>query len=105
MLLIADSGSTKTSWRLVDENKKIEHYLTEGLNPYFKSHGEIIVEIKTNLVPHFQKNARVDSIFFYGAGCSSVEKCELMKDALLECFPSARVTVAHDILAAARATC
>jgi len=105
MLLIADSGSTKTSWRLVDKNKKIEHYLTEGLNPYFKSHGEIILEIKTNLSSHFPKDSKVSTIFFYGAGCSSVEKCELMKDALLECFPAARVTVAHDILAAARATC
>ena len=105
MLLVADSGSTKTAWRLVDKNKKIEHYHTEGLNPYFKSHGEIIEEIKTNLVPHFHKETKVSSIYFYGAGCSSKEKCELVKDALSQCFPGTVVTVEHDILGAARATC
>lgn len=105
MLLVADSGSTKTAWRLVDKNKKIEHFHTEGLNPYFKSHGEIIEEIQGNLIPHFHKEVRVKNIFFYGAGCSSKEKCELVKDALLQCFPGAVVTVEHDILGAARATC
>lgn len=105
MLLVADSGSTKAAWRLVDKNKKIEHFNTEGLNPYFKSHGEIIEEIKTNLVSHFPKDSKVSTIYFYGAGCSSIEKCEFMKNALLECFPGANITVDHDILAAARACC
>jgi glucosamine kinase len=105
MLLIADSGSTKAAWRLVDKNKKIEHFLTEGLNPYFKSHGEIMEEIKTNLIPNFPKDGKVSRIFFYGAGCSSKEKCDLMQDALSECFPGSLITVSHDILAAARATC
>jgi N-acetylglucosamine kinase-like BadF-type ATPase len=105
MLLIADSGSTKTAWRLVDDRKKIHHFLTEGLNPYFKSHGEIVEEIKSNLVPHFPFDTKVTRIFFYGAGCSSTEKCELVKDALSECFPGSLITVDHDILAAARAAC
>lgn len=105
MLLVADSGSTKTAWRLVDKNKKIEHFHTEGLNPYFKSHGEIIEEIMGALVPNFPKHVTISNIFFYGAGCSSNEKCELMKDALQQCFPSALIDVRHDILGAARATC
>jgi N-acetylglucosamine kinase-like BadF-type ATPase len=105
MLLIADSGSTKTSWRLVDDNKKILHYNTEGLNPYFKSQGEIVEEIKASPLVSSPKDVKVNKIFFYGAGCSSKEKCELLKEALLQCFPNASVTVSHDILAAARATC
>jgi len=105
MLLIADSGSTKTAWRLVDKNKKIEHFHTEGLNPYFKSHGEIIEEISNSLLPYFPKDVKVKNVFFYGAGCSSKEKCDMIKDALLHCFPAALITVEHDILGAARATC
>jgi glucosamine kinase len=105
MLLIADSGSTKAAWRLVDDTKKIHHFLTEGLNPYFKSHGEIIEEIKTNLIPQFPAGINVTRIYFYGAGCSVPEKCDLVQDALLECFPNALITVEHDILAAARAAC
>jgi len=105
MLLIADSGSTKTAWRLVDGNKKIHHFLTDGLNPFYKSHGEIIEEISAHLISHFPKEATISRIFFYGAGCSSKEKCALVKDALMDCFPSAIVVVDHDIIGAARATC
>jgi glucosamine kinase len=105
MLLIADSGSTKAAWRLVDDKKKIHHFLTEGLNPYFKSHGEIIEEIKGNLIPNFPYGTEVTRIFFYGAGCSSSEKCDMVKDALAESFSGASITVEHDILAAARAAC
>jgi N-acetylglucosamine kinase-like BadF-type ATPase len=105
MLLIADSGSTKTSWRLVDENKKISHFLTDGLNPFFKSQGEIVEEITTDLIPHFPKGTNVTQIYFYGAGCSSESKCAMIKEAFAQCFPGAIATVHHDILAAARATC
>ncbi len=105
MLLIADSGSTKTSWRLVDENKKTSHFLTDGLNPYFKSQGEIVEEIKTDLIPHFPKNTRISKVYFYGAGCSSATKCALIKEAFTQCFPDAEITIDHDILAAARAAC
>ncbi|HSY76816.1 MAG TPA: ATPase, partial [Bacteroidia bacterium] len=86
MLLIADSGSTKTSWRLADENKKIYHFLTDGLNPFFKSQGEIVEEIKSDLIPHFPQDAKVSQIYFYGAGCSSTNKCEMIKEALAQCF-------------------
>jgi glucosamine kinase len=105
MLLIADSGSTKTSWRLADENKKIYHFLTDGLNPFFKSQGEIVEEIKSDLIPHFPQDAKVSQIYFYGAGCSSTNKCEMIKEALAQCFPGAKTTINHDILGAARAAC
>ena len=105
MLLIADSGSTKTSWRLADENKKIYHFLTEGLNPYFKSQGEVVEEIQTALIPVFPHGAKVTQVFFYGAGCSSTSKCQLMKDAMLQCFPGADIYISHDILGAALAAC
>ncbi|MGP8216548.1 MAG: BadF/BadG/BcrA/BcrD ATPase family protein [Bacteroidia bacterium] len=105
MLLIADSGSTKTSWRLVDENKKIYHFLTDGLNPYFKSEWEIAEEIKTELIPNFPQDTKVTEIYFYGAGCSSAHKCELVREALLHCFPHAVAKIDHDILGAARAAC
>jgi glucosamine kinase len=105
MLLIADSGSTKTSWRLADENKKIYHFLTDGLNPYFKSQGEIVEELKSALIPLFPNDVRVTQIYFYGAGCSSSSKCELVNEALIQCFPGAKAMISHDILGAARAAC
>lgn len=105
MMLIADSGSTKAAWRLVSGKGSIHSYLTDGLNPYFKSNTEIIEEIRSALIPNFPAGVDVKSIFFYGAGCSGVEKCKRVKEALSECFPGAKIKVEHDILAAAHAAC
>ncbi len=105
MTLIADSGSTKAAWRLIDKSGGVRSLHTEGLNPYFKTKTEIIDEVRNTLIPGFQSAALVKKVFFYGAGCSGPEKCKLVKDALSECFPQAKITVEHDILAAAHATC
>ncbi|NNM95071.1 MAG: hypothetical protein HKL88_06365 [Bacteroidia bacterium] len=105
MILIADSGSTKAAWRLVAANGKIYSYLTEGLNPYFKTNTEIIEEIRGSLIPNFPAATQVSHIFFYGAGCSGTEKCKRVKEALHDCFAGATIRVEHDILAAAHAAC
>lgn len=36
MKLIAESGSTRTEWALVEDNRLIQRAFTEGLNPSFK---------------------------------------------------------------------
>lgn len=100
MLLIVDSGSTKTDWRLVDEEAKtVVKIKTDGLNPYFLSVAEIsriISEHVLPLVPY------VDKIFFYGAGCGSAPKAEQVRQAL-SVIPSRRSPeVAGDMLGSAR---
>jgi N-acetylglucosamine kinase-like BadF-type ATPase len=100
MLLIVDSGSTKTDWRLVDEEAKtVVKIKTEGLNPYFLSVtqiSEIISEQVLPLIPY------VDKIFFYGAGCGSAAKAEQVGQAL-SVIPARRPPeVAGDMLGSAR---
>ena len=51
MILIADSGSTKTDWCLIDEQKITHHYSTQGINPYFQSVEQIAEIIKLELLP------------------------------------------------------
>ena len=34
MIVIADSGSSKTSWSLIDQSKLVGEYSSIGLNPY-----------------------------------------------------------------------
>ena len=46
MILVADSGSTKTDWKLIDNNNIIETVHTEGINP-FHQRKEDIENIKT----------------------------------------------------------
>ncbi|MFL5762873.1 MAG: N-acetylglucosamine kinase [Bacteroidia bacterium] len=109
MILIADSGSTKTDWRLIDENRQIHQFSTQGINPYFQGSDEIAEQvIKARLFPQMHnvmKEAKADEIFFYGAGCRAEEKRQIVRDALLKKFPAAVVTVETDMLGAARALC
>jgi glucosamine kinase len=99
MILIADSGSTKTDWRLIDDRKKIIQFRTAGLNPFFLTSGEIKEIIQTEFSPEVHPEA-VDRIFFYGAGCSSKEKCDVIKEALKSRFLNAEIEVYSDLLAA-----
>jgi len=102
MLLIADSGSTKTDWVLVDENKKRSCYKTIGYNPYFVDCDTIYYSLIDKLVTQFDPEA-VRKIIFYGAGCSNETNVDVVKQALEKCFINARVFVEHDMLASAHA--
>lgn len=101
MLLIADSGSTKTDWRVVDEDgNQITSVVTEGLNPYFVSPEKITSTIRERILPIVHD---VEKVFFYGAGCGLPVKANVVKEALDATIP-ARVPaeVSGDILGAAR---
>lgn len=102
-MLIAESGSTKTDWRAVDTNGKIEQFNTLGFNPFHQNSESISLEIKTNLLPAL--NRAVSEVHFYGAGCSSEVMRAVVLKALTECFPAAEISVNHDLLAAARGLC
>jgi N-acetylglucosamine kinase-like BadF-type ATPase len=104
MLLIADSGSTKTDWCLVQKdgsNKKIFH--TIGFNPYFIDTEAIYYSLSENLLKDLDANS-VSEVHFYGAGCSTPEKKDIVRKALIRSFPKTSVIfVGHDLLASARA--
>jgi N-acetylglucosamine kinase-like BadF-type ATPase len=104
MILIADSGATKTDWRLAYSRQDIRSFQTNGFNPYFIDSLHIKDEVEKELVP-FINNKEVKEIFFYGAGCSSMEKCMIVEDALTPLFPDARIKVEDDLLCAAKALC
>ncbi|HSO85075.1 MAG TPA: BadF/BadG/BcrA/BcrD ATPase family protein [Draconibacterium sp.] len=102
MKLIADSGSTKTSWCLSGENGFTEYFSTGGLNPFFRNTEDIANELREKLIPKI--NAEVDGIYFYGAGIINEEKGNIVRNALFQFFPKAKIEVQSDLLAAARAT-
>ena len=103
MLLIADSGSTKTDWRLVKSKEEILSFETIGFNPYFIDSASVLNELASSKLSSIKKD--VTHVYFYGAGCSSEEKCKVIFNPLNTFFSNARVEVEHDMLAAARATC
>ncbi len=104
MILIADGGSTKTDWRLVKEGREYKQVQTTGFNPYLVG-SDVIEEILwKELQPYFDNNG-VSKIYYYGAGCSSATKNQVVEMALEKVFPSAKITIEHDLLGAARALC
>jgi N-acetylglucosamine kinase-like BadF-type ATPase len=100
MILIADSGSTKTDW-CIGSSIIIQ---TKGINPFHQSE-EVIQQILTNeLLPQMPEEVLIDAIYFYGAGCTP-EKSPIIQRALSHCFPQSAVEVNSDLLGAARALC
>ncbi len=72
MKLIAESGSTRTEWALVEDNHLVQRVFTEGLNPFFQTRREISRSVRLGLPESFFK--KLDQVYYYGAGCSSYEK-------------------------------
>jgi len=102
MIIIADGGSTKTSWCLITESNSKVYFNTEGYNPYFSDTPTIITSLQKNLPENLQKESLTE-VYYYGAGCSTPENNEIVAAAMRAVFTKARVTVGHDLLAAARA--
>ena len=102
MILIADSGSTKCSWALCDEQKNIILKCdTIGFNPYFIDKKRILEHLKNSALE--KHKCEIETIFFYGAGCSSEDKNNIIKESLSEFFNNAIITIKHDIDAASYA--
>ncbi len=102
MIIIADGGSTKTNWCLLnDEGQKI-YFNTEGYNPYFVDGEYVIDSLKKNLPQDLQYD-KITEVNFYGAGVHNEEKANELKDAFQVIFHSSKIFVGHDLLAAARA--
>jgi N-acetylglucosamine kinase-like BadF-type ATPase len=102
-ILIADSGSTKTEWCLLEDNKK-KKIITQGLSPYFFNTQEITEILQKELMPKL-RNATPDEIHFYGTGCSTPVNAAIVKKAIRFLFPGSNIKVDHDLAGAAKALC
>jgi N-acetylglucosamine kinase-like BadF-type ATPase len=102
MKLIADAGATKIQWIVLDEQQEHGPFETSGFNPYFMD--PLILEeiLEKELIPYL-KTDPIKEIYYYGAGCSTNQKCGIVEEALKEEFPGAGFDVQHDLLGAARA--
>jgi N-acetylglucosamine kinase-like BadF-type ATPase len=103
MILIADSGSTKTEWCVADKEMPVQRLITAGMNPYFQSLDEIRRDIVDYVLPAI-KNFTIEAVWFYGAGCASPENNRIIIDALVPLL-QVPVEVCSDLVGAARALC
>ena len=103
MIAVVYSGSNYADWRLADKERIIS-FKTAGINPYLNDEKSIIqlLSKNINLIHHAEEIKR---IYFFGAGASSLQLKNLVKDAFSAFFKFGKVTVEHDIDAAAIACC
>jgi glucosamine kinase len=102
-ILIADSGSTKTQWCLLQGTKK-KMISTQGISPYFLDDESIGEILSKELLPKLGTQV-IDDVFYYGTGCSNPENVSLVRRALKKVFPKAKIAVDHDLLGAAKGLC
>ena len=104
MILIADSGSTKTDWCIVFNGTPIKRIGTKGINPFFQSEEEIQQELTHSLLPQLPEGT-INSVFFYGAGCTP-ERAPVLRRAIADSLPViGNIKTNSDMLAAARGLC
>jgi N-acetylglucosamine kinase-like BadF-type ATPase len=103
MIIVAESGSTKCDWLINGKDGQILETHTMGFNPFFHRPDEIIQHLKENET--LSKVAgEATEVYFYGAGCSSIERNEVLLTALKQFFFIAKCEVNHDLNASAFAT-
>ncbi len=108
-LLIADSGSTKTDWQLVDSaGQPLRLLHTDGFNPYYENTEVIVATLRNQLLPQLAQampaDVAISAVFFYGAGCVNADSNARISVALKTVLPGLQqVEIASDLLGAARA--
>jgi len=96
MILIADSGSTKTKWGYSEDGISVVRTIeTEGINPVLQTR-EVIEKILSCV-----DFANVDKVRFYGAGCAECANLQTLIDLLRHHAGTDDVTVQSDIVGAA----
>jgi glucosamine kinase len=102
MILIADSGSTKTTWSLVNPfTGAADTVYTSGINPMYQDEENIFLMLEKE----FTKEVEPAAIYFYGAGCINKGVNQTVSAALSRFFHCDSLTVETDLMAAARSLC
>lgn len=104
MILVADSGSSQSDWMLALPDSGSLAFTTKGLNPFFVNEKDIakIIQHAEEIQPYAE---RVSEVYFFGSGCSSPDRREMVSNALSGLFSNAFISVETDLVGAAYATC
>jgi N-acetylglucosamine kinase-like BadF-type ATPase len=104
MILIVDSGATKSDWIALDgKGKQLFMTQTLGLSPEVLTRPVIEDRLANNF--ELSKNRKeVTHLYFYGAGCGTDRMKKFLTEIFNEFFPNAKAEVKEDTYAAIFAT-
>jgi glucosamine kinase len=100
MILIADSGATKTHWVLLDGKSVVKEIYTPGFNPYYYPTDEFERSLEDVLKENLPETS-LSHVYFYGSGISSKANVRIVEKAILKNFPGVEVNTYHDLTGAA----
>lgn len=104
VILIADSGSTKTDWCVIDQGKVMLEFSTQGINPFHQSKDAINAVFSKELLPQLGDIAPQE-LHFYGSGCTTANAAVMQKYLSAVLPAPCQISVYNDLLGAARALC
>lgn len=102
-VLLAESGATKTEWRLLSPEGILTQIRTTGYNPNVMTEEAIrldLAEARSGALA----GVEVEKLVFYGAGIGGDSQESLMRRVLQGCWPQSELEVYHDLAASARST-
>ncbi len=103
MILVADSGSSKTDWMAYSPTHTLS-FSTQGINPYFVNAHDVVRILSKNRDLSAYATA-IKEVYFFGSGCSTPDKHEIISNGLSAFFTNAFISVDHDLIGSAYATC
>jgi len=98
MILIAESGSSKTDWAIIDSGREWQ-FKTKGIHP-FHYNGESLIEEISEQFPQSLKAENISKFYFFGPGCTKPERCTELKQTLQSVFRTASIYLGSDLLGA-----
>jgi glucosamine kinase len=103
MILIADSGSSKTDWSAIGKGGEIAQFRTVGFNPYYQNPDAMLRDLQTESI--LSLRGGIQEVYFYGAGCTGEKNKKTVSHLIRTVLGDVQVYVDHDLTAAAKATC
>ncbi len=104
MIIVVDSGSYKSDWMFTPAGGQALTFRTAGINPFFTPEKEIV-----RIIQHFKAIKpyieEATEIYFFGSGCTSPDRREMVSNAVSAVFKNAFVSVDTDLIGSTYATC
>lgn len=102
MILVVDSGSSDSDWMLNLPDSDPLYFQTKGLNPFFVNEKDIerVMKGVTEIIPYLNE---IREVYFFGAGCVSPDRREIVSNAMTTIFPQSFISVESDLLGSAYA--
>ena len=104
MIIIADSGSTKTNWLVLSkEGEELNSFKTEGLNPAVSPKDLLEKRILSNK-NLIEIKDKIKEVKFFGAGCGTKIPKSILLEVLKMVFKNAEIVIKEDTGVAVYAT-